>query len=113
VRRLLQQSAAFQSLPANTRRAIADDTALVSAFLASDVTNEVDFPSFVAGLVEGVFQAIVDTSIRQMEAYATLIATIAKTVPACNSDNDCRRRVARQVLMGINRLVVTSGRSRK
>lgn len=40
----------------------------------------VDFPGFVAGLIEGVFGAIVNASIEQMEAYAALIAAVAKSV---------------------------------
>src|SRR5262249_42860981 len=35
-----------------------------------DLVNKVDFPKFVAGLVDGVFNAIVTSSIKQMEAYA-------------------------------------------
>lgn len=40
----------------------------------------VDFPGFVAGLIQGVFGAIVDASIEQMDAYAALISDVAKTV---------------------------------
>lgn len=40
----------------------------------------VDFPSFVAGLIQGVFGAIVNASIRQMEAYAALISAVSKSV---------------------------------
>lgn len=39
-----------------------------------------DFAQFVAGLVEGVFEAIVDASIRQMEAYAELLDQVARSV---------------------------------
>lgn len=42
--------------------------------------NEVNFPNFVAQLVHGTFDAIVDASIRQMETYADLVAAVAKTV---------------------------------
>ena len=40
----------------------------------------IDFPTFVASLVQGTFQAIVDASIQQMEAYSNLLAETAKTV---------------------------------
>jgi hypothetical protein len=45
-----------------------------------ELVKKVDFPQFVSGLVQGVFSAIVDASIRQMEAYAELLAATAKTV---------------------------------
>ncbi|MFA8440289.1 hypothetical protein [Yoonia sp.] len=38
------------------------------------------FPEFVASLVQGTFQAIVDSSIQQMEAYSQLLASVSKTV---------------------------------
>ena len=112
VRGLLAKSPAFRSLPGDVRRAIARDMTTVSGFLAGGATDEVDFPSFVAGLIEGVFQAIIDTSIQQMEAYAALIEDIAKAVRAFEQDDDHRRKVSRKLSMGINRIVVTSGRIR-
>ena len=44
--------------------------------------NDVDFPAFVAALVHGVFNAIVDASIQQMEAYAALVSQVAASVDA-------------------------------
>ena len=40
----------------------------------------VDFPSFVAGLIHGVFNAIVAVSIEQMQAYADLIKSVSASV---------------------------------
>jgi hypothetical protein len=40
----------------------------------------VDFPAFVAGLVQGVFGAIVDASIEQMEAYGELVQAVSKSL---------------------------------
>jgi len=40
----------------------------------------VDFPRFVADLVQGVFGALVNASVRQMEAYLALIAAVSKSV---------------------------------
>ncbi len=54
---------------------------------ASDVLGAIDFPNFVASLIQGTFQAIVDASIQQMEAYSSLLAETAKTVDAFMSDN--------------------------
>jgi hypothetical protein len=51
------------------------------------LVNEVDFPGFVAGLVHGTFDAIVDASIRQMESYSSLISAVAKTVDQFTEEN--------------------------
>lgn len=44
------------------------------------MVDEIDFPGFVAQLVHGTFDAIVDASIRQMESYSELVSACAKTV---------------------------------
>ncbi|WP_394826333.1 hypothetical protein [Pendulispora albinea] len=49
--------------------------------------SAIDFPSFVASLIQGTFQAIVDASIQQMEAYAQLLKNAALTVDQFMSDN--------------------------
>ncbi|MDB4950027.1 MAG: hypothetical protein JWM27_2676 [Gemmatimonadetes bacterium] len=49
--------------------------------------KEVDFPKFVSGLIQGVFQAIVDSSVQQMHAYGELLANVAKTVDEFAQDN--------------------------
>jgi hypothetical protein len=58
---------------------------------AAQITREqlkaVEFPTFVADLIRGTYNAIVDASIKQMEAYAELIANVAKTVDQFMSDN--------------------------
>jgi phage tail sheath protein FI len=45
--------------------------------VAASMINQVDFPGFVAGLIQGVFQSIVTASIEQMAAYGELVATVA------------------------------------
>ena len=40
----------------------------------------VDFPTFVAGLIEGVFNAIVSASIQQMDAFSELVKSVAKSL---------------------------------
>ncbi len=52
-----------------------------------ELINEVDFPGFVAQLVNGTFDAIVDASIRQMESYSSLVAAVAKTVDQFTAEN--------------------------
>ena len=44
------------------------------AAVAGLLLKSVDFPNFVSGLIEGVFHAIVKSSIEQMEAYGRLVA---------------------------------------
>lgn len=55
--------------------------------VARATLNAIDFPSFVAALIKGTFQAIVDATIQQMEAYATLLQEVAKTVDDYMRDN--------------------------
>ncbi len=55
--------------------------------MARATLNAIDFPAFVAGLIQGTFQAIVDASIRQMEAYAELLKNVAGTVDRFMTDN--------------------------
>lgn len=52
-----------------------------------NLVKTVDFPDFVSGLIQGVFQAIVDASIQQMEAYGELLAATAKSVSEFASDH--------------------------
>lgn len=51
------------------------------------MVKTVDFPKFVSGLIQGVFKAIVDSSIDQMKAYGTLLANVAKSVGEYANDN--------------------------
>lgn len=52
-----------------------------------ELVKKVDFPMFVSGLIQNVFQAIVDSSIQQMRAYGELLANVAKTVDEFARDN--------------------------
>jgi hypothetical protein len=60
---------------------------------AGALSDEVDFPTFVAGLVHGTFDAMVDASIRQMETYADLVATVARGLDDFTRDNVSRGQV--------------------
>jgi hypothetical protein len=55
--------------------------------VARATLNAIDFPSFVASLIQGTFKAIVDASIQQMQAYAELLQNVAKTVDQFMNDN--------------------------
>jgi hypothetical protein len=48
--------------------------------VAAELIEAVDFPGFVADLIDSVFQAIVDSSIQQMKAYGELIAAVAESL---------------------------------
>src|SRR5262245_20114424 len=105
VKDLLAHSPAFGQLPANARGAIAEDLVRVSTYLvapegikanalggtvvvtpADRLVRAVDFPDFVSKLIKGVFDAIVDASIKQMEAYAELVKNVSQTVDNFSKD---------------------------
>ena len=52
-----------------------------------NLVGSVDFPAFVGGLIQNVFQAIVTASIQQMEAYGRLLKSVAQTVDQFAQDN--------------------------
>jgi len=57
------------------------------AAVAGALLQAVDFPTFVAKLVEGVFHAIVHSSIEQMQAYGELVANVAKSLNEFRDEN--------------------------
>jgi hypothetical protein len=57
------------------------------AAVAGVLLTQVSFPAFVAQLVQGVFHAIVTSSIEQMEAYGKLVADVAKTLNQFRDEN--------------------------
>ncbi len=63
------------------------------------LVQAVDFPQFVGGLIQNVFQAIVTASIQQMTAYAELLKSVAQTVDQFAQDNISQNN-ARDWLMG-------------
>ena len=54
---------------------------------AGQLMSEVDFPVFVAELIRGVFQAIVDASIQQMQAYSELVQSVALSLNEFRDQN--------------------------
>ena len=52
-----------------------------------EMVGKVDFPAFVGGLIENVFQAIVTSSFEQMRAYAEMLESISQTVDDFAWDN--------------------------
>lgn len=45
-----------------------------------DIVAAINFPSFVASLVTGTFQAIVDATAQQLREYAQLVASLSRSV---------------------------------
>src|SRR5688572_32459158 len=76
------QAGATGEAPAGGRTAIERAPGATAAMLGS-----INFPSFVASLVQGTFQAIVDASIQQMEAYANLLREAVKSIDEFMVDN--------------------------
>jgi len=104
VRQLLESSPSYRSLPPEKRREIARDTIRVASYLVdphrlvsqefanpvlvpNDLLGATTFPAFVTDLINGVFGAIVNASIQQMEAYAVLVANAAASVSEFMADN--------------------------
>ena len=54
---------------------------------AGALSDELDFPAFVSSLVHGTFDAIVDSTIRQMESFADLVAAVAKPLDQFTQEN--------------------------
>ena len=61
--------------------------ATAGAAAMTDEVKAVNFPGFVSSLIQGVFQSIVDASIRQMEAYQKLLEAVAKSVEQYAGDH--------------------------
>jgi hypothetical protein len=54
---------------------------------AGALSDEIDFPAFVASLVHGTFDAIVDSAIKQMDSFADLVAAVAKPIDQFTQEN--------------------------
>jgi hypothetical protein len=61
---------------------------------AARMVKEINFPSFVASLIEGTFHAIVKSSIEQMQAYAEMVKSVSSSLNEFKdkntSDNQAR-----------------------
>lgn len=57
------------------------------AFVAGEFLKQINFVEFVSGLIDGVFNSIVTTSIQQMEAYSKMVADVAKSLNQFRDEN--------------------------
>lgn len=137
VRELLERSAAYKQLDAGARDELAYHLVKVTEFLAGTPeaaekfapqgwAENVDFPVFVSDLIKGVFDAMVNASIEQLNAYAELLKSVSASVDEFAVEDKAHEReatsaqkprarprqqlLATTVLMGINRVVVTNGK---
>ena len=72
-------------------RALANDFAPRAASQVGNVTQQtlraIAFPTFVADLIRGTFDAIFQTNVKQMEAFSQLVSNVSKTVDQFMEDN--------------------------
>ncbi|WP_185715849.1 hypothetical protein [Burkholderia sp. Bp9004] len=54
---------------------------------AAALADAIDFPTFVASLVHGTYDAIVDSSIKQVESFADLVGAVAKPLDQFTQEN--------------------------
>ena len=54
---------------------------------AANLADAIDFPTFVASLVHGTYDAIVDSSIKQVESFADLVGAVAKPIEQFAQEN--------------------------
>ncbi len=57
------------------------------AAIAGEFMKQVNFVEFVSGLIDGVFNSIVTSSIQQMEAYSKMVADVSKSLNQFRDDN--------------------------
>jgi hypothetical protein len=92
----LPRSAAFKALPIEDQKRMAsvlrDLATKIRAPKPESVSGvsqkaefgalveQVDFPNFVGALIKDTFNAIVDSSIQQMEAYGKLVSEVATSI---------------------------------
>ncbi|HEY6911659.1 MAG TPA: hypothetical protein VI356_19935 [Myxococcales bacterium] len=54
---------------------------------AARMVKEINFPAFVASLIEGTFHSIVKSSIEQMNAYADMVKSVAQSLNEFRDEN--------------------------
>ena len=57
------------------------------AKIFKQLVNAVEFPKFVSSLIEGVYTSIVNSSIKQMQAYGTVLEAVVKSAQEFAAEN--------------------------
>jgi hypothetical protein len=73
------------------------DAAKAGGQAMADYVNSVKFPDFVASLIKGVFDAIVNASIRQMDEYSKFLEAVVKSVDQFAQDHITMPEAKKQV----------------
>jgi hypothetical protein len=81
-----QTGVAPMSMAAPIQARAVGDTAVRGISVAKQV-QDLGFVEFTAGLINGTFDAIIGATIKQMEAYAKLVADLAKTLTEFQAAN--------------------------
>lgn len=89
---VLKETRVSRALPRGAlARAQANDFAPRAASQIGNVTQQtlraIAFPTFVADLIRGTFDAIFQTNVKQMEAFSRLLSNVSKTVDQFMEDN--------------------------
>jgi hypothetical protein len=81
------EAAAAKPAPARAQEPFQPQAAGQVARITRDTLKAVAFPTFVADLIRGVFDAIVKTSIQQMESFMELVHNVSGTVDEFENSN--------------------------
>lgn len=88
---LLKAAPAYRTLARPRREALRDSITKISRTLlwseAEVLSDKMDFPKFVEDLIKGTFEALVDASNQQMEAYADLVQGTAESIDRYAAEN--------------------------
>jgi len=87
---VVRRRASFSAPVARAQKANADlqpSAASQIARITQQTLRAVAFPTFVADLIRGTFDAIVKTSTQQMESFMALVENVSKTVDQFMADN--------------------------
>lgn len=76
----------IQSVPDDVNIASTSETAQRGMETAQQVQS-LGFAEFTAGLINGTFDAVVGATVKQMEAYAKLVADLSKTIEQFQAEN--------------------------
>lgn len=122
----LHASPAFHGLGDDQRRKLITDVAAVAAFLHPPATPPragkgrpgIDrkvatrpdmLPEFVNSLITGTFQAVIDASIKQMDAYAELMGRVAGSIEGLWADAEQRTLFAHRLEQDLRKLFAGKG----
>lgn len=72
--------------PGVAQRALSD-TAITTGMTALRQVQDLGFVEFTTGLITGTFDAIISATIKQMDAYAKLVADLAKSLAQFQAEN--------------------------